>query len=140
MRFFTRNGHQNSRFRNPRKKHVFITLCINSTSQINTKSLKNRPDATHRPPGTHCDSFRLAIGGKAKFHNFSVFDLQAQNSKNRTLMRKIASEGAQPGSYFLASLAAFAPTEASGLKSGFRDMYMYIYIYLRSAQRKPEHF
>ena len=119
------------------ERNMFLSLFASSlTSQIDTKSLKNRPDATHRPPGTHCDSFRLAIVAEAKFHNFCVFDLHAKNSKNQALMQKMAAGGAQPSSYFLASLAAFAPTEASGQSPA---SVIYIYIYLRSAQRKPEH-
>ena len=95
-----------------------------------------RPGGAKGAPGTHCDSFRVASGGEAKFCNFSMVDLQAKSSENASVVRKSVAGGSKPGSSFLASLAAFAPTEASGLKSGFRD----IHIYLRSAQRKPESF
>jgi hypothetical protein len=94
---------------------MFLSRFASSlTSQIDTKSLKKRPDAIHKPPGTHCDSYRLAIVEEAKFHNFCVFDLQAQNSEKSDLGAKNGRCAAQPGSHFLASLAAFAPTEASG--------------------------
>ena len=90
-----------------------------------------------RPRGPHCAGFRFAVVAEAKFINFCVFDLQTQNAEKRPLMQKMAAGGAQPGSYFLASLAAFAPTEASGLKSGFRDIYTVSYPTLTRPTSNP---
>ena len=85
-------------------------------------------------------STRETINDFVRLLEASVFWVRFGAAKNRMEITNNISLGAcyeervpggnKPGSSFLASLAAFAPTEAVGLKSGFLDVYIYVYIYI----------